>query len=201
MRRTRVFLDANVIVDAQVRDLFCRLAEAELIDVRWSRLILEEARRALVDKMGLDPNRVDRLIATLDQAFPEASVSGFEALAEGLNLRDREDHHVLAAAVHSECDLLVTFNIQDFPSSAFGNNDLLAISVDDAIGLMASWYGPRIGGVVDALLAPLRRPTLTRVHRALVRARADGRCPSRRSAGSRRLRGGRSADPGLSKRR
>ncbi|CAN5697933.1 hypothetical protein BH24ACT5_BH24ACT5_09250 [soil metagenome] len=36
MRRLRVLLDANVIVDAQVRDLFCRLAEAELLDLRLS---------------------------------------------------------------------------------------------------------------------------------------------------------------------
>lgn len=48
MRRLRVLLDANVLVDAQVRDLFLRLAEAELIDVRWSAQILAEPRRALV---------------------------------------------------------------------------------------------------------------------------------------------------------
>ena len=42
MRRLRVLLDANVLVDAQVRDFFFALAEAELIDLRWSSEIVQE---------------------------------------------------------------------------------------------------------------------------------------------------------------
>lgn len=76
MRRLRVLLDANVLVNAQVRDLICRLAEAELIDVRWSTTILDETRRALVDGLGLDPSRADRLLDALGRAFPEAAVEG-----------------------------------------------------------------------------------------------------------------------------
>jgi hypothetical protein len=48
VRRIRVLLDANVLVQAQVRDLFLRLAEAELIDIRWNAQILDETRRTLV---------------------------------------------------------------------------------------------------------------------------------------------------------
>lgn len=162
MRRTRVLLDANVIVDAQVRDFFCRLAEAELIEVRWSSLILEETRQALIGRLGLNPVGVDRLVAALERAFPEAKIGGFESLAKSLELPDRKDRHVMAAALHGECDLLVTYNIRHFPSSAVNDHDLLPISVDEAIVLMAAWYGPWIGEVVDAQIASLRRPSLTR---------------------------------------
>jgi hypothetical protein len=76
VRRVRVLLDANVLVDAQVRDLFCRLAEAEFIELRWSTLILEEARRALSDRLHLDPEKLDQLFAALERAFPDAVVPG-----------------------------------------------------------------------------------------------------------------------------
>ncbi|HXH55731.1 MAG TPA: hypothetical protein VNL12_00345, partial [Iamia sp.] len=88
MRRLRVLLDANVLVNAQVRDLICRLAEAELIDVRWSTTILDETRRALVDGLGLDPSRADRLLDALGRAFPEAAVEGFGALIDQTQLPD-----------------------------------------------------------------------------------------------------------------
>lgn len=70
MRRLRVLLDANVLVDAQVRDLFCRLAEAELIDLRWTSPILAEMRRALEEDLRLDVSATDRLLAALQRASP-----------------------------------------------------------------------------------------------------------------------------------
>ncbi len=128
MRRLRVLLDANVIVNAQVRDLICRLAEAELLDVRWSAAILEETRRALVEGLGLDPSKVDRLLDALGRAFPAAPVEGFEGLIDQLDLPDLDDRHVLAAAIHGECDLLVTDNVRDFPSATMERFDILASS-------------------------------------------------------------------------
>jgi hypothetical protein len=57
LRRLRLFLDANVLVDAQVRDIFMTMAEAELVDLRWSERVLEEMIRALVERLALDPDR------------------------------------------------------------------------------------------------------------------------------------------------
>ena len=42
-------------------------------------------------------------------------VTGFEELIEGLELPDRKDRHVLAAAVRSGADVIVTQNLKDFP--------------------------------------------------------------------------------------
>lgn len=77
MRRPRIFLDANVLVDAQIRDFFCRLAEAEVIDLHWSSRVLDELTRTLTEKLGLGPQKVARLVAALKHAFPGASVGGF----------------------------------------------------------------------------------------------------------------------------
>lgn len=75
MRRLRLLLDSNVLVDAQVRDLLCRLDEAEMVDLRWSDRILEEVDRVLLHRLGIEAESLRRLEAALTAAFPEASVT------------------------------------------------------------------------------------------------------------------------------
>lgn len=161
MRRVRVLLDANVLVDAQVRDLFLRMAEAELIDVSWSEQILYETRRALIRRLGLEPAATDRLLEIMQRAFPHAAVTGHERLVEELDLPDPRDRHVLAAAIHGKCDLLVTDNTRDFPEKAADDADLLVITADDALVLIAEQQTDAITEIVSAQIAALRRPPLT----------------------------------------
>lgn len=161
MRRPRVLLDANVLVDAQVRDLFLRLAEADLIEVRWSKPIVEEVRRALTERLGLPPAKVDHLCDVLHRAFPHAAVAGFDSLVDRFDLPDADDCHVVAAAVHGECDLLVTYNDEHFPDAAAEPFDLLAVSVEDALVLFAGWFQTRLVDVVERQIAALRRPAMS----------------------------------------
>lgn len=161
MRRFRVLLDANVLVDAHVRDLFFRMAEAELIDVRWSAALLAETRRALVENLHLDPTRVDRLLGAMNRAFPAAVIDGFEHLIDQIELPDVDDRHVLAAAVHGECDFLVTYNDKDFPDDCGARGDVEMLTVDEAICLLAGVFADRIAPVVLTQIASLRRPSLT----------------------------------------
>ena len=51
-------------------------------------------------------------------AHVEASIiSGYESLVEGLQLPDPKDRHVLAAAIHGRADVIVTYDLKDFPAS------------------------------------------------------------------------------------
>jgi hypothetical protein len=45
-------------------------------------------------------------------------VTGYEDLILGLQLPDPDDRHVLAAAIRCNADVIVTFNLHDFPSQA-----------------------------------------------------------------------------------
>lgn len=63
MRRPRIFLDANILVDAQIRDIFFTIAEARLIELRWSN-------RA-VTPFGLSVLNADSAIAMLIQDFSD----------------------------------------------------------------------------------------------------------------------------------
>lgn len=161
MRLTRVLLDANVLVDAQIRDLFLRLGDAGLIEIFWSATTLDELRRVLVEKRKLDGAKVEKLVDALGQAFPSATISTAES-TETPDLPDPGDRHVLAAAIQQECDLLVTFNTRDFPDDVTFPFDLWVIHPDEALTLLFGWFSTRVVDIVDAQIEALRQPTMSR---------------------------------------
>jgi hypothetical protein len=51
------------------------------------------------------------------QAYPNSAISGYAPLIPEM-ANHPKDRHVLAAAVHGGCDLIVTANLRDFPDTA-----------------------------------------------------------------------------------
>ena len=111
-------LDANALYPAYLRDALLRLAEAEIYQVRWSHQILDEmARNVLENHPDLPEERIERLVRTMERAFPAAMVTGHESLIPSMT-NDPKDRHVMAAAVRGGADVIVTSNVRDFPSEA-----------------------------------------------------------------------------------
>jgi predicted nucleic acid-binding protein len=159
MRRLRLLLDANVLVDALVRDLFLTLAEDELIDIRWSEPILDEVEQAL-QRLGVPASGAQALRLTVSGAFPEAA-SLLAPLPQDLLLPDPGDHHVLAAAVASECDLIVTFNVRDFPADVLGRFDLGLAAPDLALLDLVEAQPERVAAAVETILRRMSRPIMS----------------------------------------
>lgn len=57
----------------------------------------------------------------MDRAVAGCLVTGYEVLIPGLALPDLDDRHVLAAAIVGRADVIVTFNLKDFPAAALGS--------------------------------------------------------------------------------
>jgi predicted nucleic acid-binding protein len=110
------FLDANVIRGQLTTDVLLTLAERKIIEPYWSQTVLDEMRRNW--PAGVAEERIDRRIAIMNRYFPDAMISGHEPPIPEMPA-DAKDQHVLAAAVHSRCAVLVTDNTKDFypPSS------------------------------------------------------------------------------------
>ena len=53
----------------------------------------------------------------MDAHVRDVLIIGFEDLVPSLELPDPGDRHVLAAAIRSEADIIVTVNLKDFPAS------------------------------------------------------------------------------------
>lgn len=101
-----VLLDANVLYPAYLRDALLRLAEAEVYQVRWSRQILDElSRNVLQRNPDLPEENMERLVKTMEGAFPEAMVTGHETLIPSMT-NDPKYRHVLAAAIRGRADVV-----------------------------------------------------------------------------------------------
>lgn len=85
-----VVLDTNVIYPLVIRDLLFWFAHHELYTVKWSKGIFLEWDR-------------------------DAMVTNYEPLIDLLTLPDKDDRHVLAAAIKTNANLIVTNNLKDFP--------------------------------------------------------------------------------------
>jgi hypothetical protein len=57
-------------------------------------------------------------------------VTGYETLVDGMT-NDPKDRHVLAAAVRANAEVVVTFNLDDFPEPALKPFDITAINPDE----------------------------------------------------------------------
>lgn len=111
----RAVLDACVLYPPVLRDLLLGCAEAGLYEPKWSERILEEWARATV-KLGPGAEAQARGVAVLmREVFPRAMVAAAPGVEARLVLPDPNDTHVLAVAVASGADAIVTFNAQDFP--------------------------------------------------------------------------------------
>ena len=135
MNRLTALLDANVLYPAGLRDFLLRLADQYLYQPLWSLAIHEEwIANLLADRPDVTVDRLERTRTIMDQHFPEAVVSGYEALIPELDLPDVHDRHVLAAAIHRRASVIVTFNLRDFPADRLAPHGLEAQRPDDFIG-------------------------------------------------------------------
>ena len=78
----RVVLDANILLQAPIRDTLLRLAEARVLLVFWSAEILAEVARNFATVSGSTeaPKRLATLLAALEAHFPGATMHGYESL-------------------------------------------------------------------------------------------------------------------------
>lgn len=113
-----VILDACVLANQRVTDLLLRLAETPRLYLpHWSERILDETDRTLNDPLGWPEDLIPYRRQKISESFPEALVEGFEPIESGLSNHPK-DRHVLAAAIRGKCEVIVTFNLKDFPSES-----------------------------------------------------------------------------------
>jgi predicted nucleic acid-binding protein len=113
-----VVYDANALYGATLRDLLIRIAQAGLVQAKWTDQILDEMLRALRRKYpDIDEDKLQRLRGLIVAAVPDCIVRGYEPIIEGLKIADPKDRHVLAAAIRCEAQVIVTSD-RDFTAAA-----------------------------------------------------------------------------------
>ncbi len=111
---------------------------------RWTEAIRDEwVRNVLADNPALSPGRLARTRTLMNEAVRDCLVTGYEGLIGTLALPDPDDRHVLAAAIHADAEVIVTFNLKDFPSSTLADHSIEAMHPDEfLVSLFDAIPGP-----------------------------------------------------------
>ena len=111
-----VLYDACVLYPAPLRDLLLHLAVTDLYRAQWTDAIHDEwTRSVLNDRPDLTPEQLQRTRDLMNAHVRDCLVTGYESLIDAVTLPDPDDRHVLAAAIRAGADLILTFNLGDFP--------------------------------------------------------------------------------------
>jgi predicted nucleic acid-binding protein len=155
-----VTLDACVLYPATLRDTLLRLAEAGFYRPHWSAQVLDEVARNLVSNRAVSKAQAQSLIEAIADAFPEAMVTGYESLIPAMT-NDEKDRHVLAAAVKSRSQTLVTSNLKDFPVEALEPFAIDPRSPDQFLLYQSDLSPSTIMMILRQQAADKRRPPFT----------------------------------------
>lgn len=136
-------LDANVLHPQILCDLLLRLAEHDVFRPLWSPEILEETVESILRRRpDLDPRLLRKRMDDMNEAFPDACVSGFEQLIPTMPEMG-DDAHVLAAALFAGADVIVTDNVKDFPPHVAPRFQMDVKTADEFL-VQQWWLDPRL---------------------------------------------------------
>lgn len=126
-------LDACVLVPMALCDCLLRLAESPgLYRPLWSDDILQELARALKEDFKKTPEEIAWRLERMKLAFPEAMVVFPQELLTAADcLPDKNDRHVLAAAIMSRASAIVTQNTKHFPKECLEKFGVICQSADE----------------------------------------------------------------------
>jgi hypothetical protein len=111
-----VLYDACVLYPAPLRDLLMHIAVTDLYRAKWTDAIHDEwMRNVLQNRPDLKLEQLQRTRDLMNSNVRDCLVTGYETLIDAVTLPDPGDRHVLAAAILAGADLIVTFNLNDFP--------------------------------------------------------------------------------------
>ena len=133
-------VDSSVLYSRHLRNALVWHSLEGVFELRWSALILDETRRSLIER-NLDAygeeraSAVDRVLgrvtSALSSIYPDAEVPAEEiqSLVKQMT-NDPKDRHVLAAAVATGSQFVVTANLKDFRPQDTGPHGVEALSAD-----------------------------------------------------------------------
>lgn len=162
MASLTVVYDASVLYPAPLRDFLMWLALTDLFKARWTNQIHEEWITSLLrNRPDLSLAKLERTRILMNTNVRDCLVEGYETLINSLELPDPDDLHVLAAAIHCQADLILTFNLKDFPSQKLANYCLQAVHPDVFITELINLNPQSVCHAAWQQLSTLKNPPLT----------------------------------------
>lgn len=157
-----VIYDACVLYPAPLRDFLLRLALRDLFRARWTEQILDEMQRAILNtRDDIPEERLQRMRGLMNAHVRDAVITGYQPLINGLDLPDPDDRHVLAAAIRGGAQIILTYNLKDFPKSKLETFGIEAQHPDDFLEHLFDLHPSILLDVAKEWRMSLRMPPQT----------------------------------------
>lgn len=109
-----VVLDANILAESALSDLFLRLSEEpRLLLPKWTDEIWQEAERTMLNVLHWPQGTITSRINAAKEAFPEAMITDYQVHIP-MCTNDPKDRHILAAAIRGQVETILTMNVRHF---------------------------------------------------------------------------------------
>jgi predicted nucleic acid-binding protein len=149
----KAVLDACVLYPTVLREILQGAGYAGLYQPVFSDRILREWVLATA-KLGPDaPVIAESEAVALRAAFPRGLERAHPEIEARLVLPDPNDRHVLASAIASGADAIVTFNAQDFPGHVLAAEGIARRDPDGFLWELQSRHPEVMGRIVQAVRA------------------------------------------------
>jgi hypothetical protein len=97
----------------------------------------------------------------MNRQVRDSLVTDFEQLIPSLTLPDPNDLHILAAAIVAEADVIVTFNLKDFPAENINQYGITAKHPDDFIADLIGLNSFKVAAAVETCRQRLKKQPKT----------------------------------------
>ncbi len=156
-----VIIDSCVLYSAPVRDLLLQLSSVGLFRAKWTKDIQEEwVSNLLNNRPDLKKSSLEKTCKLMNNSILDCMVEDYEELIEGLKLPDINDVHVLAAAIKSQSQVIVTFNLKDFPKEILDKYQIEAQHPDTILRYQIDLNLPIFLSCVKSVRGRLKNPPL-----------------------------------------
>jgi hypothetical protein len=154
--------DACVLYPAPLRDLLIRLGRTSLFRAHWTDRIHDEWMRSVIaDRPDLDLQLLHRTRDLMNEAIPDVPVTGYEVIEPCLALPDADDRLVLAAAICCRADVIVTYNLKDFPAAVLKPFGVEAQHPDEFVHHLFHLHQAAVCATVKAQRESLKKPPVS----------------------------------------
>lgn len=149
----KAVLDACVLYPTVLREILQGAGEAGLFQPVFSDRILREWVLATAKLGAQAPAIAQAEAAGLRAAFPRGLVRDHPEIEARLILPDPNDRHVLASAIASGADAIVTFNARDFPGHVLAAEGIARRDPDGFLWELQSRHPEVMARIVETVRA------------------------------------------------
>ncbi len=138
IERKSVFLDANILYSWNLTHLFMFFCDTGvgLIEPYWSDVATSEAIKNIQANLGIDDSG---RFAEMNRIYPYANVTEYED-QDDIQFVNVKDQPIAKAAIHVECDFLVTNNLKHFKNAVELQSKPKALTADSMLTALAVKY-------------------------------------------------------------